>query len=211
MENEKDNKQDKKKNRRLILAIIFALFGITDIVLAIIFIPKFLKKNKEDNKYIVTQESINRYSNILTYINKETKGVYPSSSSLVSYTLEDKVLKLSTIIENDKSLYIELSTTYESYDEALKGFDNEVSIGTYPITVKYEDITSYTLDVQVDKYLCIHTKSVSESYISTTYLKDKNMYSYSHQQDLDIGSHKKVSYEEDKELYDFYYYLIYKD
>lgn len=198
-----------KKKRRIIIAIILSLVAIIDVSLAIIFIPRFFKKKaSEDNKYLVSETTINRYNNILKYINKETDGVYEPSTSIVSYTLENKVIKLSTVLPNEKSLYVELTTTYESYDESLKIFDNDLSVGSYTINVKYEDISSHNLNLQVDKYVCINTNSFTETYISATYQKDKSIYSYTHEHQLLDGYHKKTSLEEDKELYDFYYYLV---
>ena len=161
-----------KKKRRIIVAIILSLVVVTDITLAIIFIPRFFKKRaSENNKYLVSETTINRYNNILKYINKETNGVYEPSTSIVSYTLENKVIKLSTVLPNEKSLYVELTTTYESYDESLKIFDNDLSVGSYDINVKYEDISSHNLNLQVDKYVCINTNSSTETYISATYQK----------------------------------------
>ena len=215
MEKSSSHQDKKKRNSRLILAIIFSIFAVIDIVLAIIFIPRFFKKSKDSDQYVVLKQSIDRYNNILTYINKEVEGIYEESSSIVSYTLEDKTIKISTISNNEKSLYFEITTSFETYEDALKGFDNEVPVGSYATSVRYEDITSHSLNVVSDKYVCIHTSSSMESYISCTYLKDKTMYSYTHEHPLGDGSpdgyHKTVTYNESKELYDFYYYLIYKD
>ena len=213
----KSEDEDKKKRRRVIIACILGTLLIIDILLMLIFIPMYFdkQKNKEDEDgYVIGDNTKTQYDHLITYLNKEINDVsLLSVDKIVSYQLDSGHMKIMTSNET-YPIYVDIETTFTSYDDSLTYFENnEPNLGTFTITVNKQDYSDKQLNISsYDSVVSTVSKIEDNHYVSFTGYKENKMYSLTKGDYSDAGLYNptQTSIEEDKLLFDFYYYLLIK-
>ncbi|MBR0439750.1 MAG: hypothetical protein IJK27_03255 [Bacilli bacterium] len=215
-------KSDKKK--RLYISIGVGIFLIIDIILFLIFLPKFLNKNKkissssyEETSYVIDERSKDRYDHLFTYINNKLDNLsFSNITSIVTINYLDHDLYI-TGINNEKVYYIDVHVNEVSNDSLLELFkDNVPSISSYDITASQEnlsndkDINIPSAYLSATKKVALSKNFVGEYKISFTSFKDEKMYSlykasYDEQGQYNI---KEISKDTSKLLFDINLYLL---
>ena len=210
-----DNDDDNKKKKRLIAVIILCFVLVIDVVLALIFIPKFLNKNNTttESSYVMDENTSTRYNNLLGYINKERNDVSkPEMNKIVSLEFVNNKLEISLKNEESPSyIEIKLPSDIETSGDALSIFNKGINLGKYE-TVIYDEQFSV-------KELNIKDKQSVNGIVSTTGVEDFVSYTAGENYSLISSSHKiynndglydytAVTEKGDKVTYDFYYYIL---
>ena len=209
-----DNNDDSKKKRRLIAAIILCFVLVIDIVLALIFIPKFLNKNNTtESSYVMDENTSTRYENLLSYINKERTDVSKSEMDKI-VSLEFINNKLEISLKNEESpsyIEIKLPNDIESSSDALSIFNKGISLGKYETIIYDEQYSVKELNTKDKQSVngIVSTTGV-EDFVSFTTADNYSLISASHKTYNDDGLYDYTSVTEkgDKVTYDFYYYIL---
>lgn len=217
----KDEDSEKKNKRRKIIALILGLFVVVDIILGIIFIPKIIKNlNKQSNtpsSYVMDKHTETRYNNLLSYVNQQRQdGGYSSDmTSIVALSFSKPNLQIS--YKNDaKPGYLSVNMDdCADFSEALNSFNNGIPTpGKYVYEVRDEEFyTSKNININ-SSLIQGHISSFgTKIYLSCTYLyNDTTIASITHQDFNDEGIYTpyKVTEQENKILFDLYYFILNK-
>lgn len=208
----KDEDKERKRRRTTMLIIIGAVL-IFDIILASIFIPRIIKKNKEaqeTSSYIVDEKTETRYTNMLSYLNKERTDIGKSElNEIITFEYTNKKLKITAKGEEIPS-YIEIKASIsEGMASILELFDNDVTLGQYETSFQDETISNKELNINKKAVKGIVTAKEGKNYVSFIAIDGDNMISSCHQEYKESGSYNytSISSSEDKLYYDFLYYL----
>ena len=216
---DKENKDSNKKKKPLIITIILvSLFAIIDIVLSIIFIPKMLRNKQSSNnndKYQLDEYTEARYLNLLTYINNEATFLgaeSPTEIVAMQYTVNSH-FDISYKTESNAG-YIKIDIAKPSVDEALDIFKEGLPSSGITTIQKEEICTTKTYNGVYEENINLVTTFTTKTYISYTAKCDCGaLISLSHKEYQDDGKYSEqtlIKKEEDKLLFDFYYYLLNK-
>ena len=208
----KDEKTERTRRRTTMIIVIAAVF-IFDVILAAIFIPRFIKRNKEaqeSRSYIVDEKTEARYTNIVNYINKERTDIGKSElNEIITLEYSNKKLKITAKGEEIPS-YIEIKASIgEGMTSILELFDNDVTLGQYEVSFQDETLSNKELNINKKAVKGIVTAKEGKDYVSFIASDGDSMISSCHQQYKEDGSYNytSVTTSNDKLLYDFLYYL----
>ena len=217
--NDDDRKKNKKK--RLIVLIALLIFLIIDIVCGIIFIPKIINKLNNKNKestssYVMDEYTKNRYNNLLSYINDlRIDSTYEGNISEITALTYDKPHLCVSYQNDNEPGYIEVEIDdKENIDEILEMFkDGHPTAGTYTYAIQKETFNTHKT-INISSSLIkghVSTYGVVD-YLSCTYVyNDTTLCSLTNEEYSDEGLYNnivKVTEQEDKLLFDLYYYLL---
>ena len=224
--------EDKDNNHRKIGGAFFLIGGAVlltgTIMLAVMLLPELTTKNQpsysgsSSEPYRVSEDTKTIYSNLLSYIGKEAKDIdhnfiTPSDITSLSYNNEH-YLEMTFVSNNKPGFFkVELNSS-NNVEEALNVFKDSVpSVGTYICSVSFE---VYGSDVSItigDINASIKTSKVEgldPQYVSTVVSKDENtIYCLCHEEyivDHVYDNYLKATPNDNKVLYDFYYYCLNK-
>ena len=205
----------KKLDKRTIIAIAISASVVVDIVLAIIFIPKFIKgKNSSSEPYVVKEETITTYENMKSYINDNIEYLvgYEDIKDIYALQFSEKTLYIAGVGETDP-IYIEMGTSCNDIYECLDLFST-TSIPETTFQIRRENHFDKELDIKGKKIVGEVTSNKYKMYASFTIeFKDGRLGSLVHQEYTDTIDENKittVTYGDNNSLYDFYYYLLNK-
>lgn len=216
----KNEDEDKNRKRRIIIAIIISIFLLIDIILAIIFIPKFFNKkntssSKPESSYVVGEDTPKIYNNLLRYINIERSDIGgDDAKSIIALTYTDKNLYVTYRCETHPGyINIECDDT-NNVTEALNKFkDASLELGDYATTIINETYQeNKTINIDGKEVSSVITKGSTKEYVSfITQYDESTLMCVCHQEYQENGSYNvtKVTTENNPTLFDFYYYNLF--
>ena len=216
---EPENEEDKKKRRkRIIMLLVMMFILVADIsgILAYFATMKDYHKGDSDTPYVISEESVSIYQNLLTFVKNACGADHPKPNKIIAINYsEDKLLVSST---ND---FNEIYVTYNhsgGIENALNVFTNGVpSLEGYSVdsifTVSNEktvNCENYTMDGYRKG---IVSKSLTDNYyISFTGLCSCGAYkSLVHTDYVDSGVYENilsVKQEDNKIIFDLLYIIL---
>ena len=217
LQKEEDEKDDWKMGMWIIIFIVGTIFLIIVILIAIL-VPILMNKNKtssssQESSYVIDENTENRYSNLLSYINIERNDLSLSEAKeIVSLQyIDDAYLDVSYKTETNPG-YIRIEIT-GGVNAALDIFKESVpTLGTYTTLIQNEENDNKPMIVNYENMIGMVSKIAGSSFISYTAKYDENtLLSLTHAPYSDEGIYEKetkVSPVTNKTLYDFYYYLL---
>ena len=205
---DKDPKEEEKKKKRLIALIVCIFIFVIDLICIAIFIPKYFSKNKEqEDSYVMDENTETRYTNLLSYINKERKDVSKSEmTNIISLQIKEKSLRIA--LENEELpsyIEIKLPDDYEM-DKVMEEFDKDIPLGKYQATIQDEAFTNKELNIENIKGKI--TSFNSNNYVSGIIKEDNTFKVLTHQAYQEDGNYNYSIVElTNKPLYDICYYI----
>ena len=209
------DKKDKKVTLLVILISSGFIFTVCLIVAAILLSLYFRNKgntSSSEPEYHVTEETINRYNNLLSYINKERTSVDKSTATeIVSLSFKSKDLCVS--YRNSKEPgFIRIETSYTTADECLNAFkDQSPKAGTYATEIKVMEFSSSPMGVERPFITGFVGTYMDNDYLSCTYENDNlSLSSITMALNTDIFIEpEEITLEKDQILYDMYHYILF--
>ena len=205
---DKDPKDEEKKKKRLIALIVCIFIFVIDLICIAIFIPKYFNKNKQlEDSYVMDENTETKYTNLLSYINKERKDVSKSEmTNIISLQIKDKSLRIA--LENEELpsyIEIKLPDDYEM-DKVMEEFDKDIPLGKYQTTIQDEAFTNKELNIKNIKGKV--TFFNSNNYVSGIIKEDNTFKVLTHQAYQEDGNYNYSIVElTNKPLYDICYYI----
>lgn len=209
--------KEKKLNRRTILIIAICVSLVVDIVLAIIFIPRYVKNRKQQEEYEQYQVSVDTpviYNNIVSHINDEIQFLtgYEPIKEIYALQFVDKELLVAGTGETDP-MYVTITTNYTDVNNCLNSFKDNIE-SEMTLKVIRESHFDKELNVTAKNKVGEVTSNKYKMYVSFTARYENNVLgSLVHNEFLDSGKYEKItmiSHDDNSLLYDFYYYLLNK-
>ena len=211
----KDTGEDERKKKQRTTLIVGAMFfGIVDIVLAVIFIPKLF--GNTSNGYRMSDITIDRYNNVVNYINQQRGdlGLSTDMTDIVALTFKDHNLCVSYQNETEPGYMSITMPDIDSVSGALDVFNGGApSVGAYEYVIQVETFnTSKEIDIQ-SPLLKGHIANYGlNDYLSCTYQYDETTLCSMTNVNLNSDTREiaSVTESECKPLYDMWYYILHK-
>lgn len=214
---EETEEQKKKRNKRIIILLIMAFVLVGDIagILAYFAIKRENRRGNSDTPYVISEQSITIYDNLLTFINNACGTDHPKPNKIVAINYQDNKLVVSSV--NDTN---EIYVTYNH----TGGIDDTLSVFSYgvPSLQGYSVESLFTIsddkavnagNYTMDGYRTgVVSKSITDNYyISFTGLCSCGAYkSLVHTEYIDSGIYENVlsaKQEDNKTIFDLLYII----
>ena len=217
---EDETEEDKKKrNKRIIILLIMMFVLVADLsgILAYFATMKDYQKNgEEDNNYVIAEESVSIYHNLLTFVkNACNEDGHPVPSNIVAINYQDNKLLVSS--KNDTNeIYLTYNHTGDINSAIALFTDSVPSLSNYSVESTFtisEDKAVNCERYTMDGYRSgIVSKSLTDNYyISFTGLCSCGAYkSLVHADYVDGGVYENILSvnQDNKILYDLLYVIL---
>ena len=216
---EQKDKKDKHLTLLVVLISVGTIIGVLLIIFAVILGLYRIRKNSSvsDTSFVVSEDTEDRYANLLSYINKErTSAGLNNATEIVSLDFKNHDLYVSYKNETEPG-FIRIETSYVTLDECISSFTESVpSIGTYGVEINMNMTYNTEKAVNVDGdpkvgYVCTF---LGNDYLSATYVnQDGSLSSLTKTAYLESGNYSegvRVNKSQDLPLYELLYYILFK-
>ena len=196
----------RERKTRYMIGIYAYFVVIVDIIFAMIFLPQWFKQDNQ-SEYRMDELTIDRYNNLLSYMNKEANDLsLPSSSDIISISYSENHL----YIMSDQAIYFDITTNENDVNISLQLFNEDKPLGSYMNTIIVEEInTSLELNTRINVTKSLVTNDISNNYVSYTGLNEEGYVSVTHHLYMENGEYNETTVveNENKAYFDMLYYL----